>query len=68
MARPGTGPGDDAVSGRRPGPEMRPTTDMPEENEEHEVTRAEEREALEKDFGPPSGQRGDLGDSGPGED
>lgn len=29
---------------------------------------AEEREAADKTFGEPTGERGDLGDSGPGED
>lgn len=33
-----------------------------------EATREEEREATEDYPGPESGRRGDLGDSGPGED
>jgi len=35
---------------------------------EREATRQEEREATEEFWGPEHGRRGDLGDSGPGED
>lgn len=51
----------------RPGaPEEGAESDVPEG--EPEATRAEEREAIEHTPDYPSGHRGDLGDSGPGED
>jgi hypothetical protein len=52
----------------RPGaPNAGEESDVPEG--EREATRAEVREAAEKSFDHPGGgERGDLGDSGPGED
>lgn len=41
-------------------------SDVPEG--EREATRAELRDAAEKSLDQPGGERGDLGDSGPGED
>jgi len=49
------------VAGRQ-GPE----SDVP--SEEPEATSEEMREAAEKSLDQPGGERGDLGDSGPGED
>ena len=46
----------------KPGPE----SDVP--SDELEATREELREAAEKSLDQPGGERGDLGDSGPGED
>ncbi len=43
-----------------------PESDVPDR--EREATRAEAREAVEETPDYPSGHRGDLGDSGPGED
>lgn len=43
-----------------------PESDVP--SEEPEVTDEELREAAEKSLDQPGGERGDLGDSGPGED
>lgn len=51
----------------RPGdPDDGAESDVPEG--EPEATRAEEREAIETTPDYPAGHRGDLGDSGPGED
>jgi len=43
-----------------------PESDVP--SDEPEVTGAEMREAAEKSLEQPGGERGDFGDSGPGED
>ena len=43
-----------------------PESDVP--SEEPLATSEELREAAEKSFDQPGGERGDLGDSGPGED
>ena len=43
-----------------------PESDVP--SDEPEVTISELREAAEKSLDQPGGERGDLGDSGPGED
>jgi hypothetical protein len=43
-----------------------PESDVP--SEEPEATSDEMREAAEKSLDQPGGERGDLGDSGPGED
>lgn len=43
-----------------------PESDVP--SDEPEATSAELREAAEKSLDQPGGERGDLGDSGPGED
>jgi len=64
-------PGGDAPAWRgarnRPGaPDEGPESDVPEE--EKQATRAEEGEATEHTPDYPTGRRGDLGDSGPGED
>lgn len=53
------------ISGRRE------TADDADSNAQEgigEATRAELREAAAKSFDQPGGERGDLGDSGPGED